>query len=94
MRLFMWPAFFKIRSKADAAKLLNMVNESDFGHAEAEFYWHDDDNDYCIYPKSKQVGQRPKFARGNIFFPYLILDNPVDVIWKNRKLINSQHFSE
>ena len=94
MLIFLWPYGFKIRSKADARKLLNMREESDFGYAEQEFYWHDDEYDYCIYPKRKTVARRPISCRGNIFNPYLVLKDPVEVIWKNRKYINAQRFCE
>lgn len=93
MRLFLYQADFKIRKKADAKKLLNMIDESDFGHAEQDFYWHDDEYDYYISPKRKEVYSRPIFCRGNIFNPYCQELNSLETIWKTRKFINAQWFT-
>lgn len=92
MRIFMYRKSFKIRSKADAEKLLNMGTDPDFGRCEQEFYWHDEKNDYYIDPKRCEVFSRPLFCRGNIFNPYCQEVNAVDTIWKTRKCINAQHF--
>ena len=94
MRIFIWRSGFKIRSKKDAEHFLNCHDSSDFGHAEEDIYWCDEKNDYCLYPKYKRVGVRSQRERGNIFSPYLILENPVEVIWKTRKYINWQLFNE
>ena len=94
MEIAIWPVTFKIRTKSDASRFLDMVDERGFGKGDGEIYWYDDRNDYCLYVKRKQVGSRPQFARGNIFFPYLIDDNPLEIIWKKRKYINQQLFAE
>lgn len=94
MRLFMYKVGFKIRSKKDAEHFLSATDSYDFGRVEQEVYWHDDVYDYCLYPKSKEVGERPIWARGNIFHPYLIETDPVETIWKTRKYINAQLFTE
>ena len=92
MRLFISKAGFKIRTKADAEKFLNAGTDPDFGRVEEEIYWSDDTKDYCLYPVMKEVGFRSQRERGNIFAPYIIVDNPVDVIWKTRKWLNWQLF--
>lgn len=94
MIIFGYRHGFKIRSKKDAEQFLNCHNESDFCYAEQEVYWNDGKDDFCLYPDDKSVGYRSMSERGNIFSPYLILDNPVEVIWKNRKYINKQLFSD
>lgn len=94
MYLFCWQKGFKIRKKADAEKLLNMANESCFGHCDEDFYWHDDKCDYYISPKQKEVFARPLFCRGNIFNPYFQELDPVGTIWKTRKYINAQWFAD
>ena len=93
MRLFCYRVGFKVRSKADAVKLLNMIDDPDFGRCEAELYWHDDHSDYYISPKHREVYERPIFCRGNIFNPYVQEPDPIETIWKTRKYINAQIFS-
>ena len=87
--VFIWPAFFKIKSKADAEKMLNMATNT-------ELYWHDDQYDYYLmrFPDGPEVARRPLFERGNIFSPYLVLTDPVQAIWDTRKYINHQIFSD
>ena len=86
--VFIWPAFFKIKSKADAEKMLNMATNT-------ELYWHDDQYDYYLMRVKDvpEVARRPLFERGNIFSPYLVLTDPVQAIWDTRKYINAQIFS-
>lgn len=92
MNIFCWTVGFKIKSKADARKLLNMKNESDFGHCETDFYWTDGERDYYISPGEQLVYQRFCSERGNPFSPYWQVLDPVETIWKTRKYINDQYF--
>jgi len=92
MEIAIYPSQFKIRSKNDAKRFLYMVEERGFGKSSGEIYWFDDRNDYCLYVNRQEVGSRPQFARGNIFFPYLIETDPVEIIWKTRRWINAQKF--
>ena len=71
-----------------------MADESDFGHCQRDFYFHDEVHDYYINPQMHLVFSRPQFCRGNMFDPYFQVLDPVDTIWRCRKYINAQHFAE
>lgn len=73
-----------IRCKKDAEKFLNSFR--------GEIYITVPGNDMCIYRRGDQtdVSIRPLRERGNIFSPYLVLDDPVEAIYKNRKYVNDQ----
>lgn len=90
MTVFMWPTGFKIKSKADARRFLEMA-------AEQPVYWHDDELDYRLEFSREwepQVATRPQGCRGNIFSPYVVEVDPVQTIWNTRKYINAQIFSD
>lgn len=89
MTLFCYPGGFKIKSKADARRFLEMA-------AEQPVYWHDDELDYCLQLTHYEpdVATRPQGCRGNIFAPYVVEDDPVQTIWNTRKYINAQIFSD
>lgn len=93
MYLFIYPASFKIRSKADAEKFLNAHDESGFGHAEQEIHWSDGQLDYWLDPIAKRVLSRHVSQRGNIFSPCFEEPEPVNIIWNTRKYINEQVFT-
>lgn len=86
---------FKIRSKKDAQAFFDMKKEGPVHATDGEFYWWDADNDYYLEVRGEYRGvySRPRFARGNIFFPYCEEINPVGVIWATRKYINRKWFS-
>ncbi len=95
MTIFMYPSDFKIKSKADASRFLNMRDEKGFGASSGEVYWCDDTYDYCLYIEDANVGHRLKSERGNIFSPYFVdPKESLSTIWRTRKHINAKWFTD
>lgn len=97
MVVFCYRSDFKIRSKKDAEKFLDMVDSPDFGKYSGELYWSDGEADYCLNAKAKSVSSRPVAWRGNIFNPYLCegkRDAYIETIWRTRNHINAKWFTE
>lgn len=93
-KLFGYTGNFKIRSKADAEKFLNMASDPDFMKYDGALYWSDGKDDYCLDAASARVSTRPVAWRGNIFNPYFDDGKGyVDLIWKTRKHINAKWFT-
>lgn len=94
-KIFCYCADFRIRSKKDAEKFLNMATDKDFGKYDGALYWSDGKDDYCLDAASASVSTRPVAWRGNIFNPYFDEGKGyVDLIWKTRKHINATWFNK
>lgn len=80
MYIFCIAVGFRIKKKSDVEKFMNM--------SKGAFYWDDGKNDYWM--EDGEVTSRPIFCRGNIFNPSVVEQNPQEVIWNQRKYINSK----
>lgn len=87
---------FKIKSKKDAERFLNMFADDGFiCGKDTLLYWSDGEEDYCLTAASASVATRPVAERGNIFSPYFDEGKGyIDLIWKTRKHINKRFFSK
>lgn len=101
MKVFCYRTDFRIKSKKDAEKFLNMATDPDFGKYDGDLYWSDGETDYCLDAKRASVSTRPVFCRGDIFSPYFdegrgdVKRNAyIDTIWRTRKYINATWFAE
>lgn len=92
MNILVYPAKFKIRSKADANKFLNCHDLKEFGFAEADIHWDDGSFDYWLDPITKQVSMKLISQRSNPFFPLVQSARPIDMIFETRRFINKQVF--
>ena len=87
MSIIYYPAGFKIKSRADAHKCVEI-----FRKATGDHYFNDGVFDY--YTDKDGIYERSMTERGNIFSPYfeiVKLNNTLDAIntvWKLRKAIN------
>ena len=82
MGIFIYPAEFRIRKKADAKAFLTICEKG-------TFHWTDGEMDYWMEYGS--VCSRPVWARGDIFTPTFDFGKESEeLIWKNRKLINAE----
>ena len=95
MALMSYSGDFKIRSKKDAQAFLEMRKDGPVHATNGEYYWMDADNDYylAVRGESRNVYSRPRWARGDIFFPYCQEINPLETIWATRKYINRKWFN-
>lgn len=86
---------WKIRSKKDAEAFFKMEKGGVVNASDGEFYWCDDEKDYylSVDGKKREVYQRYKSERGNIFSPYWQVLDPVETIWRTRKYINARWFT-
>lgn len=86
---------FKIRSKKDAQAFFDMKKDGPVNATDGEFYWNTTTTDYylSVNGNTRNVYSRPMFARGDIFFPYCQVTDPVEAIWKTRKYINRKWFN-
>lgn len=97
MKVFCYRSDFRIKTKKDAERFLNMASDPDFAKFNGELYWSDGETDYCLDAKSASVSERPVSCRGEIFSPYFDdgkKESYINTIWRTRKYINAKWFTE
>lgn len=98
--MLIWKKGFKIKTKEDAKLFLEcagtgVTKDHPVSCCGQCLYWCDDELDYCLDVERAEVATRSKEFRGDIFAPYVCDPREsLELIWKTRKQINAQIFSD